>query len=59
VPKIQRIVRACSNPGDTVLDPFSGSGSTAEAAALEGRSFIAIEQDTGYHQLAMERLAQI
>lgn len=38
-----------SNPGDLVLDPFSGSGTTAVAAHLTGRRSICIERDRGYY----------
>jgi adenine-specific DNA-methyltransferase len=55
VEMIERIVRACSNPGDVVLDPFGGSGSTAVAARLNGRSFISIERDERYHEIARAR----
>ena len=41
---LQRIVRVHSNPKDTVLDFFAGSGTTGEAAALTGRRFILIDQ---------------
>lgn len=36
---MHRIIRACSNPGDTVIDPFCGSGATALAARRLGRNF--------------------
>lgn len=50
------LVRTYSNPGDTVLDCCFGSGTTAVAAHLEGRKFIGIERDTGYFQMAKDRL---
>lgn len=40
---LQRIIGACSNPGDTVLDIFGGSFSCGEAAILEGRQFIGMD----------------
>lgn len=43
VPILSRIVTACSNPGDLVLDPFSGTGSTAEACVMHGRRFVGID----------------
>ena len=57
VEMVERIVRACSRPGDVVLDPFGGSGSAALAAVRTGRDFIYMEIDPGYHRLAIERLA--
>ena len=46
-----------SNPGDTVLDPFLGSGTTGVACVNTGRSFIGIEQDAAYFKIASERIA--
>jgi site-specific DNA-methyltransferase (adenine-specific) len=51
------LVRAYSKPGDVVLDPFSGSGSTSVAAALNGRRYIEIELEESYCQYARHRLA--
>ena len=45
-----------SNPGDTVLDPFLGSGTTGKMAILEGRRFIGIERDEGYFEVAKQRI---
>jgi len=39
-----------------VLDPFAGSGTTARAAQLFGRRYIAIEKEAPYHRIARERL---
>jgi len=47
-----------SNEGDTVLDPFSGSGTTAKMARLMGRQFIGIEINPEYCEIARKRLAQ-
>ncbi len=58
VPMIERIIKACSNKGETVLDPFGGSGSTALAAYNTGRNSISIEMDEGYHQAGQDRLAR-
>jgi adenine-specific DNA-methyltransferase len=55
VAMVERIIRACSNSGDTVLDPFGGAGSTAQAAQRTGRKSISIEIDPEYHQIAEER----
>jgi len=53
---IERIIRACSNPGDLILDPFGGSGTTAVAAYLNNRSSISIEAEPRYHEIAQARL---
>lgn len=45
-----------SNPGDTVLDPFSGSGTTGKAALLNSRSFIGIDISPAYVDLAAGRI---
>lgn len=46
-----------SNPGDTVFDPFLGSGTTGKMALLEGRRFIGIERDPDYFRVASERIS--
>ena len=45
-----------SNPGETILDPFMGSGSTVVAAAMLSRRYIGIEQEEEYIAIARERL---
>lgn len=45
---VEPIVRACSNPGDLVLDPFAGTGTTGEAALKAGRRAILIERNQEY-----------
>ena len=45
-----------SNPGNTVLDPFLGSGTTGVAAANTSRKFIGIERDPDYFQIAQARI---
>jgi DNA modification methylase len=54
---LNRIVLASSNPGDVVLDPFNGSGTTCVAAALAGRKYVGIEQSGEYVSYARRRLA--
>jgi site-specific DNA-methyltransferase (adenine-specific) len=51
------MVRLLCPPGGTVLDPFTGSGSTGAAAILEGRRFVGIERDGRYVPIACARLA--
>jgi adenine-specific DNA-methyltransferase len=50
------LVQSFSRPGDVVLDPFCGSGSTLLAAKLQGRQFIGIELDPKYCEIACDRL---
>lgn len=45
-----------SNPGDTILDPFMGSGTTGVAAKKLGRNFIGFEIDRQYFEIAKERI---
>jgi site-specific DNA-methyltransferase (adenine-specific) len=52
---LERIVAACSNPGDLVLDPFAGSGATLVAAARLGRRWIGVELSEQYAAKAAER----
>ena len=54
---LERIVRVHSNPGDTVLDFFAGSGTAAEAAARNDRDFIAIDSSREAVSLMRRRLA--
>lgn len=54
-----RIVEACSNPGDTVLDPFAGSGTTLAVAKKLGRRFVGFELSAEYHAKIEARLASI
>ena len=53
---IDRIVRACSNPGDVIFDPFIGSGTTAEVAIRNGRDAVGFEIKAEYMDIAVERL---
>ena len=56
---IAPLIKAYSRPGDLVLDPFSGSGTTAVAAALSGRRYIGVELEHRYCELARRRLAGV
>lgn len=55
---LAKLILAASDAGDTVLDPFLGSGSTAVTAKKLGRHFIGIEQSERYCALAQYRLEQ-
>ncbi len=52
----QRLIRMFSFAGDTVLDPFMGSGTTTVAAAKWGRNSIGVELDPQYFELAQKRI---
>jgi len=54
---IERIVKACTKEGDVVLDPFMGSGSTAEACLGNGRKCVGLEVAPEYMEIARRRLA--
>ncbi|MDB5416489.1 MAG: site-specific DNA-methyltransferase [Rubritepida sp.] len=53
---LHRVILACTNRGDVVLDPFLGSGTTAAVAKRLGRRFIGIERDPGYAAAARARI---
>lgn len=53
-----RCIKAGCRPGGTVLDPFSGSGTTGAAARQLDRRYIGIDLNPAYHDLARERFAQ-
>lgn len=53
---LDRIVRASSRPGEWVLDPFCGSGTTGVAAVRRGRRFLGVDVDAGYLDLTARRL---
>jgi DNA modification methylase len=57
VPCLKPLIAAFTQPGDIVLDPFSGSGSTLIAAGALRRRFIGIDLDPGHHRTARARLA--
>jgi DNA modification methylase len=46
-----------TEPGQTVCDPFAGSGSTAIACIRTGRNFVGIEKDVKHFETACERVA--
>ena len=50
------MIENSSNPGDLVLDPFMGAGSTCIAALNTGRHYIGYELDEKYYQIAKDRI---
>jgi modification methylase len=56
---LHRILMATTNPGDVVLDPFFGTGTTGAMALKLGRHFIGIERDSTYVGAALRRIAAI
>ena len=56
-PKLaERLIRMFSFAGDTVLDPFAGTGSTAVAAVAAGRHSVSVEIDPGYVRMAGDNI---
>ena len=55
---LEYLVKTYTNPGETVLDPTMGSGSTGVAAVNMGRGFIGIELDADYFAIAKERIGR-
>ncbi len=53
---LDRIIRASSNQGDLILDPFNGGGTTGVVAARLGRRFVGIELDEEFLQLTKRRI---
>ena len=56
---LKRVILATSNPGDVILDPFSGTGTTAAVAKMLGRSYIGIERDKTYVSVSRKRLKSV
>lgn len=56
IPLLENIIRHSSNEGDLILDPFSGSGTTATAAINTHRNFIGIEKVPEYVKIANKRI---
>ncbi len=56
---LYRILLASTHPGDVVLDPFFGTGTTGAVAKRLGRGYIGIERDDTYATLAKKRIAQV
>lgn len=58
LPLLYRVILSSTKPGDVILDPFFGSGTTGAAAKLLGRHFIGIDRDKTYVKYAEKRIAQ-
>lgn len=56
---LHRVILSCTQPGEVVLDPFLGSGTTAAVAKRLGRRFIGIEREERYARGARARLAAV
>jgi modification methylase len=56
---LARVIMATTKPGDTILDPFFGTGTTGMVAKQYGRNFIGIEQDEAYVKAATKRIAGV
>ena len=56
---LHRVLVGTTNPGDVVLDPFFGTGTTGAVAKLLGRHYIGIEREDTYRKVAAKRLAQV
>jgi|RhiMethySRZTD1v2_1073278.scaffolds.fasta_scaffold01101_34 modification methylase len=56
---LHRVILAATKPGDVVLDPFFGSGTTGAVAKRLGRRWIGIERDPAYIDLARKRIAAV
>ena len=56
---LRRVILSSTKPGDIILDPFVGSGTTAAVARELGRNFIGIDRDESYVAAARERVANI
>ena len=56
---LYRIILACTNEGDTILDPFAGSCTTGIAANLLGRKFIGIDLEQNYLDMGIRRFIEI
>ena len=56
---LERIIKSTSNEGDTILDPFTGSGTTGKVAMINNRNFIGVEKETIYFNMAKKRLLKV
>ncbi|MEM9717290.1 MAG: site-specific DNA-methyltransferase [Pseudomonadota bacterium] len=56
---LHRVIVGSTNPGDVILDPFFGTGTTGAVAKKLGRHFIGIEREADYIEVAEKRLSKI
>jgi modification methylase len=56
---LHRVIMASTKPGDIILDPFFGTGTTGAVARRLGRKFIGIEREANYAKIAKERIAKV
>ncbi|SLN67795.1 Modification methylase DpnIIB [Roseivivax jejudonensis] len=56
---LHRVLVGCTKPGDVVLDPFFGTGTTGAVAKMLGRDWIGIEREESYRTVAETRIAQV
>ena len=56
---LERVIKASTNEGDLILDPFNGSGTTGIAAMMLNRKYIGIEQEEEYLELTKRRLERL
>ncbi|QFT94731.1 Modification methylase DpnIIB [Roseovarius sp. THAF9] len=56
---LHRVLLGTTNPGDVVLDPFFGTGTTGAVAKMLGREFIGIEREEAYRKVAEKRLDKV
>ena len=53
---MESIIKIHTKPGQIIIDPFMGSGTTGVAALRHGRKFIGIEKEKNYFQISLERI---
>lgn len=58
IPLLRKMIQQFTDPGETILDPFMGSGSAAVACLQTGRKFVGIEKKDKYYREAQQRLLQ-
>ncbi len=56
---LHRVLIGTTNPGDVILDPFFGTGTTGAVAKMLGRDFIGIEREEAYRKVAEKRISRV